>query len=146
MSDMNRDIGIMNRDIRIMNRNIRKMEIDNRKMKTSKMIMVNFIAVLMLICKVLSLTLIVFIILILGSPWTLESYSYPNMVFIDMPFSFSRNISGFSCNDMSCKIPIEFTTALSNMKKIYICEKYNCSIEKNNITCVCNKQSPKFVL
>ena len=119
MSDMNRDTSIMNRDIRIMNRNIRKMEIENRKTKTANTAMVNFIAVLMLICKVLSLTLIAFIILVLSSPWTLESYSYPNIIFIDMPYSFSRNMSDFSCRGMPCKIPME-ATVLSNIKKLYI--------------------------
>ena len=143
MRDMNRDTSITNRDIRIMNRNIRKMEIENRKTKNANTVMVNFIAVLMLICKLLSLTLIAFIILVLSSPWTLESYSYPNMIFIDMPYSFSRNMSYFSCSGMSCEIPMK-ATVLSHIKKLYICEKYNCSIEKKNITYVRDKQSPKI--
>ena len=140
---MNREMSIVNRDIRLMNRNIRKMEIENRKMKTSNMIMTNFIAVLMLICKVLCLMLITLIILIFSSTWTLESYSYPNMSWIDMPFSFLQNMADFSCTGIQCMIPMEVASCV---KKLYICEKYNCSIEKNNITCVCDKQSPKIFL
>jgi hypothetical protein len=148
MKNMNRDISNINRDIRIMNRNIRKMEIENRNknINMSMAYVCKFIFMLSFFIFITSLMKICGII-IRFVPGTMDSYSFQNPIDIDQPFSFSQNLADFSCVKITCRIPMETLTVLkgSIIKKLYICEKYNCSVENKTTTCVCDKQSPKML-
>lgn len=149
MSDMNRYIMNRDRDTRIANRNLRKMNMENKNKKNRNILMAyvcKFIFMLSFFIFITSLMKICGII-IRFVPGTMDSYSFQNPIDIDQPFSFSQNLAEFSCTKITCRIPMETLTELkgSIIKKLYICEKYNCSVENKTTTCVCDKQSPKIL-
>ena len=119
-----------------------RIEIENRKIQDYNRKITN-------ICKIVCVNFIGFLIISLivffNLNGTIEHYSYANMRETDVPFSFSQNLADISCNKMSCFIPMNLISSLPPwIKKIYICEKYNCSVENKTTTCTCDNYSSKI--